>query len=144
MIQQLQAKMMKIQEDLGNETVEASVGGMVTVVMTGHHEVRSVKIDPEAVDPSDIEMLEDSVMAAFNQALEKAAALTQETHERHHRRHEDPRPLLSGAPGRRASGPPPGPPRPAPPRAAPAPAPAPPGAPPRLAPRSPPSACRPR
>jgi nucleoid-associated protein EbfC len=78
MIQQLQAKMMKIQEDLGNETVEASVGGMVTVVMTGHHEVRSVKIDPEAVDPSDIEMLEDSVMAAFNQALEKAAALTQE------------------------------------------------------------------
>ena len=77
MIQQLQAKMMKIQEDLGNETVEASVGGMVTVVMTGHHEVRSVKIDPEAVDPSDIEMLEDSVMAAFNQALEDAA-LTQE------------------------------------------------------------------
>ena len=78
MIQQLQARMMKIQEDLGKETVEASVGGVVTVVMTGHHEVRSVKIDPEAVDPSDIEMLEDSVMAAFNQALEKAAALTQE------------------------------------------------------------------
>jgi DNA-binding protein YbaB len=42
MIQQLQAKLMKIQEDLGNETVEASVGGVVTVVMTGHHEVRSV------------------------------------------------------------------------------------------------------
>ena len=59
MIQQLQAKLMKIQEDLGNETVEASVGGVVTVVMTGHHEVRSVKIDPEAVDPSDGEMREE-------------------------------------------------------------------------------------
>jgi DNA-binding protein YbaB len=57
MIQQLQAKLMKIQEDLGNETVEASVGGVVTVVMTGHHEVRSVKIDPEAVDPSDVEKI---------------------------------------------------------------------------------------
>jgi|SwirhisoilCB1_FD_contig_31_10973772_length_404_multi_9_in_0_out_0_1 DNA-binding YbaB/EbfC family protein len=78
MIQQLQAKLMKIQEDLGNETVEASVGGVVTVVMTGHHEVRSVKIDPEAVDPSDVEMLEDTMVTAFNQALEKASALAQE------------------------------------------------------------------
>jgi DNA-binding YbaB/EbfC family protein len=78
MIQQLQARMMKIQEDLGKETVEASVGGVVTVVMTGHHEVRSVKIDPEAVDPSDIEMLEDTLVAAYNQALEKASALAQE------------------------------------------------------------------
>ena len=78
MLQQLQQKLMKIQEELGNETVEASVGGMVTVVMTGHHQVRSVKIDPDAVDPEDMEMLEDAMVAAFNQALEKAAELTQE------------------------------------------------------------------
>src|SRR4051794_40404150 len=78
MIQQLQAKMMQIQEDLGKETVEATVGGVVTVVMTGHHEVQSVKIDPEAVDPDDIELLEDTLVAAFNQALEKASALAQE------------------------------------------------------------------
>jgi len=78
MIQQLQAKMMQIQEDLGKETVEATVGGVVTVVMTGHHEVQSVKIDPEAVDPDDIELLEDTLVAAFNQALEKASTLAQE------------------------------------------------------------------
>ncbi|HUS13624.1 MAG TPA: YbaB/EbfC family nucleoid-associated protein [Chloroflexia bacterium] len=78
MIQQLQAKMMKIQEDLGNETVEASVGGVVTIVMTGHHEVKSVKIDPAAVDPDDVEMLEDTLVTAFNQGLEKASALAQE------------------------------------------------------------------
>ena len=78
MIQQLQAKMMEIQENLGKETVEATVGGVVTVVMTGHHEVQSVKIDPEAVDPDDIELLEDTLVAAFNQALEKASALAQE------------------------------------------------------------------
>lgn len=78
MIQQLQAKMMQIQEDLGKETVEATVGGVVTVVMTGHHEVKSVKIDPEAVDPSDVEMLEDTLVAAYNQALDKASALAQE------------------------------------------------------------------
>ncbi|HMA36846.1 MAG TPA: YbaB/EbfC family nucleoid-associated protein [Chloroflexia bacterium] len=78
MIQQLQNRLVKIQEDLGKETVEASVGGAVTIVMTGHHEVKSVKIDPEAVDPADIEMLEDMILSAFNQALEKASALAQE------------------------------------------------------------------
>ena|SRR2546421_2375896 len=78
MLQQLQAKMMKMQEDLGKETVEGSAGGVVTVVMTGHHEVRSVKIDPAAVDPDDVEMLEETVAAAFNAALEKASALAQE------------------------------------------------------------------
>ncbi len=78
MIQQLQAKMMKIQEDLGHETVEGAVGGVVTITMTGHHEVKAVKIDPAAVDPDDVEMLEDTLVAAFNQALEKASALAQE------------------------------------------------------------------
>ena len=71
-IQQLQAKLMKVQEDLGKETVEASVGGVVTVTMTGHHEVRAIKIDPEAVDPEDVESLEDALVTAFNAALEKA------------------------------------------------------------------------
>jgi DNA-binding YbaB/EbfC family protein len=77
-IQQLQAKLMKVQEDLGKETVEASVGGVVTVTMTGHHEVRAIKIDPAAVDPDDVESLEDALVTAFNQALEKASALAQE------------------------------------------------------------------
>src|SRR3954470_13453530 len=78
MLQQLQQKLLKVQEELGNETVEASVGGMVTITMNGHHQVRNVKIDPEAVDPEDMEMLEDALVAAFNQALDKAAELTQE------------------------------------------------------------------
>ena len=77
-IQQLQAKLMKVQEDLGKETVEASVGGVVTVTMTGHHEVVAIKIDPAAVDPDDVESLEDALVTAFNAALEKASALAQE------------------------------------------------------------------
>jgi DNA-binding YbaB/EbfC family protein len=77
-IQQLQAKLMKIQEQLGNETVTASVSGVVTVTMNGHHEVREVTIDPAAVDPEDVETLEDALVTAFNQALEKASALAQE------------------------------------------------------------------
>jgi DNA-binding YbaB/EbfC family protein len=77
-IQQLQARLAKIQEQLGNETVTASVSGVVTVTMTGHHEVREVKIDPAAVDPDDVESLEDALVTAFNQALEKASELAQE------------------------------------------------------------------
>ncbi len=77
-IQQLQAKLAKIQEQLGNETVTASVSGVVTVTMTGHHEVREVKIDPAAVDPEDVESLEDALVTAFNLALEKASELAQE------------------------------------------------------------------
>ncbi len=77
-IQQLQAKLAKIQEQLGNETVQASVSGVVTVTMTGHHEVREVKIDPAAVDPEDVESLEDALVTAFNLALEKASELAQE------------------------------------------------------------------
>ncbi|MBI2849302.1 MAG: YbaB/EbfC family nucleoid-associated protein [Chloroflexi bacterium] len=71
--QQLQAKLNKIQEELGNETVEASAGGgVVKVVATGHQKIRSVSISPEAVDPQDVEMLEDLVLAAVNEALEKS------------------------------------------------------------------------
>jgi len=50
----------------------------VTVEMNGHHEVKAVKIDPDAIDPSDMEMLEDMVLTAFNEALEKAQALAQD------------------------------------------------------------------
>ncbi len=76
MLQQLQARLAKMQEELGNETVEASVGGgAVTVVMTGHQKVQSVKITPEVVDPEDVAMLEDLVLAAVNEAVEKSRDL---------------------------------------------------------------------
>ena len=76
MIQELQRNLAKIQEDLGKETVEASVGGgAVTVVMTGHQKVESVKISAEAVDPDDIGTLEDLILAAVNEAGEKAKEL---------------------------------------------------------------------
>jgi DNA-binding YbaB/EbfC family protein len=76
MIQEFQNRLAKIQEDLGNETVEASVGGgAVTVVMTGHQKLQSVKISPEAVDPEDVGTLEDLVLAAVNEASEKAKDL---------------------------------------------------------------------
>jgi nucleoid-associated protein EbfC len=75
-MQQMQAKLAKIQEELGSETVEASVGGGgVTVVMTGHQEVRSVTIDPEALDPDDVETLQDLMVAAFNEALRTSQEL---------------------------------------------------------------------
>jgi hypothetical protein len=71
--QQMQQKMLKIQEEMAERTVEASVGGgMVTVVANGRSEVISVKIEPQAVDPDDVEMLEDLVLAGVNEALRKA------------------------------------------------------------------------
>ena len=74
--QQMQARLAKIQEDLGNETVEAgSGGGAVTVVVTGHQKIQSIKIASEVVDPSDVEMLEDLVLAALNEGLEKSRDL---------------------------------------------------------------------
>ena len=71
--QELQAKMLKAQEELGKATVEASSGGgAVTVVVTGHQEVKSIKISPEVVDPEDVELLEDMILAALNEAMGKA------------------------------------------------------------------------
>ena len=76
MIQQLQARLAKIQEELGSETVEASVGGgAVSVTMNGHQKVVAVKISPEAVDPEDVETLEDLIVAAMNEAGEKSREL---------------------------------------------------------------------
>jgi len=74
--QQMQAKLLKAQEELGEATVEASSGGgAVTVVVSGHQQLCSIKISPEAVDPDDIEMLEDLVLTAVNEGIEKAREL---------------------------------------------------------------------
>jgi DNA-binding YbaB/EbfC family protein len=75
-VQQLQAQMQKAQEELKNETVEATAGGgMVTVTATGGGEIKSIKIDPKAIDPDDPEMLEDMVVAAVNEALRASQGL---------------------------------------------------------------------
>lgn len=77
--QELQKKLAQAQEELGKATVEASAGGgAVTVVMTGQQKVQAVKIAPEAVNLQDVEMLQDLVMAAVNEALEKSRALAAE------------------------------------------------------------------
>jgi nucleoid-associated protein EbfC len=73
MMRQMQARLNKIQEELEAKTVEASAGGgAVTVVANGQLRVQSVTIDPEVVDPEDVEMLQDLVIAATNEALGKA------------------------------------------------------------------------
>lgn len=75
-VQKMQTDMAKMQEDLVNEVVEASAGGgMVTVEVTGAIEIKSIKIDPAAVDPEDVEILEDMIMAAANEALRSAQEL---------------------------------------------------------------------
>jgi nucleoid-associated protein EbfC len=71
--QKMQQDMMAAQEQLKDETVEASAGGgMVTVVVSGDLAVRSIKIDPDAIDPDDPEMLADLVLAAVNEGLRSA------------------------------------------------------------------------
>jgi DNA-binding YbaB/EbfC family protein len=76
--QQLQARLVKVQEELENAVVEASAGGgAVKVVITGKLKVKSIEISPEAVNPEDVEMLQDLVMAATNEALDKAQELAQ-------------------------------------------------------------------
>jgi DNA-binding YbaB/EbfC family protein len=75
-VQQMQQEMAAAQEQLAQETVSASAGGgMVTVVVTGDLRVTSVTIDPEAVDPEDVEMLADMVTAAVNEGLRAAQEL---------------------------------------------------------------------
>ena len=77
-VQQMQADMLKAQEELANERVEASVGGgMVTVTASGAGEIVGVKISPEAIDPDDPETLEDLVLAGVNEALRNAQDLAQ-------------------------------------------------------------------
>ena len=77
-VQELQAQMEKAQEELANETVEASAGGgMVTGKATGDLQITEIKISPEAIDPDDPELLADMVLAAVNEALRSAQSLAQ-------------------------------------------------------------------
>jgi DNA-binding YbaB/EbfC family protein len=74
--QKMQEEMMAAQEKLKDELVEASAGGgMVKVVMSGDLELKTLTIDPDAVDPEDVEMLQDMVMAAVNEAMRQAMEL---------------------------------------------------------------------
>jgi len=71
--QKLQNKMLKMQEELAGKTVEASSGGgMVNVVANGRQQLVDIRIEKEVVDPDDVEMLQDLVLAAVNDALDKA------------------------------------------------------------------------
>jgi DNA-binding YbaB/EbfC family protein len=73
---QMQEEMQKAQEELANETVEATAGGgMVKVVANGAGEIKEIKIDPKAIDPNDPEMLEDMIIAAVNEAVRSAHSL---------------------------------------------------------------------
>ena len=77
--QQLQSKMAKLQDEIGEKTVEASAGGgMITVVANGRQEILSVHVDPEVIDPGDQEMLQDLILAAVNDALSRARAMMNE------------------------------------------------------------------
>jgi hypothetical protein len=74
--QQMQKKIAKIQEELATRTVEASAGGgMVTVTANGAAEIEDVRIDPSVVEPEDVSMLQDLILAAVNEALKKAREL---------------------------------------------------------------------
>ena len=77
--QQIQQQIAKAQEELDEAKIEASAGGgVVKVVVTGKQTLDSIIIDPDAVDPEDVEMLQDLVLAAVNEALEKARTLAGE------------------------------------------------------------------
>lgn len=72
-VQKMQQDMAKMQEEMGEKTVEATAGGgVVRAVANGHKQIVEIKIDPQAVDPEDIEMLEDLILAAVNESLRMA------------------------------------------------------------------------
>ncbi len=74
--QQMQARMAKMQEEVGKRTIEAAAGGgMVKVVANGKQEILSIVMEPEVVDPEDVEMLQDLVLAAINQALRESQSM---------------------------------------------------------------------
>ncbi|MBA3018478.1 MAG: YbaB/EbfC family nucleoid-associated protein [Proteobacteria bacterium] len=71
--QKLQAKMLRLQEDLADKTVEATAGGgMIKIVANGRQQILSIQIEKEVVDPDDVEMLQDLILAAVNDALLKS------------------------------------------------------------------------
>jgi hypothetical protein len=76
-VQKMQVEMTRIQEELGIKTVEATAGGgVVRVVISGHLEIKEIAIEPAAVDPDDLEMLQDLVMAAVNEAIRLAQEMS--------------------------------------------------------------------
>ncbi len=78
-LQKIQEEMERTQEALGQEMIEATAGGgAVKVVVNGRQEIQSVTIDPDVVDPEDVEMLEDMIVAAVREAMSKAADLAAE------------------------------------------------------------------
>lgn len=78
-IQKMQQEMLKAQEALADETLEVSSGGgAVTIVITGHQRVKSITLKPEVVDPEDVEMLQDLLTAAVNQAIEQSQTMAAE------------------------------------------------------------------
>jgi DNA-binding YbaB/EbfC family protein len=77
--QQMQSKLAELKEELAEKKVSAtSGGGMVTVEANGRQEILSIKIDPQVVDPDDVEMLEDLIVAAVNDARRRAEELVKE------------------------------------------------------------------
>ena len=75
----MQGKIEKIREEAGEKTVEGTAGGgMVVVVVNGKNEVQSVKIEPAVVDPDEIDMLQDLIVAATNQAMQRANEMMQQ------------------------------------------------------------------
>jgi nucleoid-associated protein EbfC len=77
-VQQMQDEVLKAQEALKSEVVEASAGGgMVTVRITGGLEIQEIRIDPEAIDPEDVDMLQDMIVAAVNEAIRSAQELAE-------------------------------------------------------------------
>jgi DNA-binding YbaB/EbfC family protein len=79
MAQQMQQEMLRVQNELGESQVDGSAGGGVVIaVVTGKQEVVSITIDPDAVDPSDVEMLQDLIVAAVNDALRASRELAEE------------------------------------------------------------------
>lgn len=74
----MQKKMTDLQEQLGNRSIDAtSGGGMVTVTCTGKQDILSIKIDPSAVDPNDVDMLQDLVLTAVNEAIRKSKEMVE-------------------------------------------------------------------
>jgi DNA-binding YbaB/EbfC family protein len=78
-LEKLQEEMLKAQERLGEETIEVTAGGgAVKVVIDGHQRLRSITISPEVVNPEDVELLQDLILIAVNEAIERAQALAAE------------------------------------------------------------------
>lgn len=77
--QKMQAQMAKVQEELASRTVDATAGGgMISVTANGKQQIVSIRIEPEVVDPQDVEMLQDLVVAAVNEALKKSQEMMAE------------------------------------------------------------------